>query len=56
MCAIGVGLYDWSGLSLDAQSLQILHQYETTLVHMVTVFQALVAQGASGTLQGRSMS
>ena len=52
---VGVSLYDWSGVGLDDQSLQLLHHHDTILANMVTVFQALLAHGSSATLQGDTM-
>ncbi|KAL5014317.1 hypothetical protein ScPMuIL_008587 [Solemya velum] len=47
-----VSLYDCSGVQLDQRSLQTIHQSYQSLIHLVSVFKALIGQSAPTTEQG----
>ena len=49
---LGIVLYDWSGVQLDSQSLQLLHHHKTSLQHLNSVLHSLLTSPAAVTQQG----
>ncbi|KAK3099666.1 hypothetical protein FSP39_007744 [Pinctada imbricata] len=47
-------LYDWSGISLDQRSLQVLHQSNQRLLNLKAILNILMDQSAPSTDQGLS--